>query len=169
MAVGTPLGMKPIGLGARDSLRTEAGLPLYGHEMGGDLDLGVGQAGFASYVKPHKPWFIGRSAFVAQEAARTGEVVRFRFDEKGVRMAHLHDPVVDRRGKVIGVVTSCAVDAEGYLTGQAYLQLKSAVEGTPIGIFQSAAREPEVAPGSLRLGQRAPVPTAATVLSRFPR
>jgi glycine hydroxymethyltransferase len=169
MAVGTPLGMKPIGLGARDSLRTEAGLPLYGHEMGGDLDLGVGQAGFASYVKPHKPWFIGRSAFVAQEAARTGEVARFRFDEKGVRMAHLHDPVVDRRGKVIGVVTSCAVDAEGYLTGQAYLQLKSSVEGTPIGIFQSAAREPEVAPGSLRLGQRAPVPTAATVLSRFPR
>ncbi len=169
IAVGTPLGMKPIGLGARDSLRTEAGLPLYGHEMGGDLDLGVGQAGFASYVKLHKPWFIGRSAYLEQEAQRTGEVVRFRFDEKGVRMAHLHDPVVDRRGKVIGVVTSCAVDAQGYLTGQAYLQLKSTVEGTPIGIFQSAAREPEVAPASLRLGQRAPVPSAATVLSRFPR
>jgi len=95
--------------------------------------------------------------------------VRFRFDEKGVRMAHLHDPVVDRKGKVIGVVTSCAVDAEGFLTGQAYLQLKSTSEGTSIGIFQSAAREPEVAPGSLRLGQRASVPTAATVLSRFPR
>jgi glycine hydroxymethyltransferase len=169
VAVGTPLGMKPIGLGARDSLRTEAGLPLYGHEMGGDLDLGVGQAGFASYVKIHKPWFIGRSAYLEQEAQRTGEVVRFRFDEKGVRMAHLHDPVVDRRGKVIGVVTSCAVDAEGYLTGQAYLLLKSTLEGTPIGIFQSAAREPEVAPASLRLGQRAPVPTAARVLSRFPR
>ena len=169
IAVGTPMGIKPIGLGARDSLRTEAGLPLYGHEMGGDLDLGVGQAGFGSYVKPHKPWFIGRSAFLAQEAERSGEVVRFRFDEKGVRMAHLHDPVVDRKGKVIGVVTSCAVDAEGFLTGQAYLQLKSTSEGTSIGIFQSAAREPEVAPGSLRLGQRASVPTAATVLSRFPR
>ncbi len=169
IAVGTPLGMKPIGLGARNSLRTEAGLPLYGHEMGGELDLGVGQAGFASYVKLHKPWFIGRSAYLEQEAQRTGEVVRFRFDEKGVRMAHLHDPVVDRRGKVIGVVTSCAVDAQGYLTGQAYLQLKSTVESTSIGIFQSAAREPEVAPASLRLGQRAPVPTAATVLSRFPR
>ena len=40
LKVGEPFGLKPIGLGARDSLRTEAGLPLYGHEMGGDLGLG---------------------------------------------------------------------------------------------------------------------------------
>jgi glycine hydroxymethyltransferase len=169
MQAGTPLGMKPVGLGARDSLRTEAGLPLYGHEMGGELDLGVGHAGFGSYVKPHKPWFIGRGAFLAQEAERTAEVVRFRFDDKGVRMAHLHDPVVDRKGKVIGVVTSCAVDSDGYLTGQAYVERKYAVEGAPLGIFQSAAKEPDLSPGSLKIGQRAPVPGAAKVLSRFPR
>jgi glycine hydroxymethyltransferase len=65
-----------------------------------------------------------------------GEVTRFRFDEKGVRMAHGGDPVVDRRGKVIGYVTSCAVDREGYLLGQAYLERKSTAEGTPIGVFQ---------------------------------
>ena len=52
--------LKPCGLGARDSLRTEAGLPLYGHEMGGELNLGVAEAGFGSYVKIYKPWFIGR-------------------------------------------------------------------------------------------------------------
>ena len=42
MEAGAPLGLKPCGLGARDSLRTEAGLPLYGHEMGGELEPGRG-------------------------------------------------------------------------------------------------------------------------------
>ncbi len=169
LAVGGPLGLKPVGLGARDSLRTEAGLPLYGHEMAGPLGLGVGAAGFASYVKTHKPWFVGRSAFLAQEASRKGEVVRFRFDEKGVRMAHTGDPVVDRRGRVIGHVTSCAVDSEGYLLGQAYLELKYTGEGTPIAIYQGAPSEPGKAPRDLALGDRAVVPTPTTVLPRFPR
>ena len=113
LEAGAPYGLKPIGLGARDSLRTEAGLPLYGHEMGGELNNGVAEAGFGSYVKTYKPWFIGREAFLKREAARTSVVVRFRFQDKSVRMAHLGDPVLDRRGKVIGTVTSCAVDAEG--------------------------------------------------------
>jgi len=169
LKVGGPFGLKPVGLGARDSLRTEAGLPLYGHEMAGTLGLGVGGGGFGSYVKVHKPWFIGRAAYVRQEAERKGEVVRFRFDEKGVRMAHGGDPVVDRRGRVIGVVTSCAVDREGYLLGQAYLELKYTAEGTPIAVFQGASKEAGKAPAALSIGDRATVPTAATVLSRFPK
>lgn len=166
--VGAPFGIKPVGLGARDSLRTEAGLPLYGHEMAGELGLGVGAAGFAAYVKTHKPWFIGRMAFLAQEAERTGEVVRFRFDDKGVRMAHTGDPVVDRRGRVIGKVTSCAVDSEGYLLGQAYVDLKYSEQGTPIAIFQSAPQKAGKAPAELNVGDRVAIPTPATVLSRFP-
>jgi glycine hydroxymethyltransferase len=168
LEVGSPLGAKPVGLGARDSLRTEAGLPLYGHEMAGDLGLGVGHAGFGSYVKTYKPWFIGRAGFLAQEASRPGEVARFRFDEKGVRLAHHGDPVVDGRGRVIGVVTSCAVNQEGYLLGQAYLEKKATPEGTPIAVFQGAAKEAGKAPADLRIGDRAIVPTPATVLSRFP-
>ena len=121
---GEPRGLKPCGLGARDSLRTEAGLPLYGHEMGGELNLGVSEAGFGSYVKPYKPWFIGREAFIKRESERKSEVVRFRFNEKGVRMAHYGDPVIERKGKVIGFVTSCAIDKEGFLTGLAFLDLK---------------------------------------------
>ncbi|TLN25947.1 serine hydroxymethyltransferase, partial [bacterium] len=67
LKAGEPLGLKACGLGARDSLRTEAGLPLYGHEMGGDLGLGVAEAGFGSYVTTYKPWFVGREAYIARE------------------------------------------------------------------------------------------------------
>jgi glycine hydroxymethyltransferase len=175
LKAGEPLGLKPCGLGARDSLRTEAGLPLYGHEMGagsgklGQSDLGVAEGGFGSYVKTYKPWFIGRSAFLAREAKRQGVVVRFRFTEKGVRMAHNGDPVLDKRGKVIGWVTSCAVDIEGYLTGQAFVDLKSAEEGAPIAIFQSAPKEAGKAPAALKLSEKAALPTAAVVVSRFPK
>ncbi len=105
LEVGASLGLKPIGLGARDSLRTEAGLPLYGHEMGsgsgklGAPDLGVAEGGFGSYVKTYKPWFVGREAYLENEKNRHGEVVRFRFSEKGVRMAHPGDPVLDRAAR----------------------------------------------------------------------
>ncbi len=169
LEAGSALGLKPVGLGARDSLRTEAGLPLYGHEMAGALGLGVGAAGFGSYVKTYKPWFVGRDGFLTQEAYRVGEVARFRFDEKGVRLAHSGDPVVDRRGRVIGAVTSCAVDQEGYLLGQAYLEKKYTVEGTPVAVFQGAAREAGKPPAEFRIGDRVVIPTPATVLSRFPR
>ncbi len=166
---GEPLGLKPCGLGARDSLRTEAGLPLYGHEMGGEMNLGVAEAGFGSYVKTYKPWFIGRDSFIKKESARKTVVVRFRFPEKGVRMAHNGDPVLDAKGKVIGVVTSCAVDSEGLLTGQAHIELKSAVEGTPIFVYQGSPKQPGKAPAELAAGDRVTLPTAAVVVSRFPK
>ncbi|MEW6402562.1 MAG: glycine cleavage system aminomethyltransferase GcvT [Chloroflexota bacterium] len=161
LKAGEPFGVKPIGLGARDSLRTEAGLPLYGHEMGlgsgkfGERDLGVAHGGFGSYVKPYKPYFIGREAYLAREQERKGVVVRFRFDEQRVRMAHNGDPVVSTNGERIGWVTSCAVDAERFLTGQAYLDLAYAKEGTPIGIHQGGAVDKPATP--------------AKVVSRFPK
>jgi glycine hydroxymethyltransferase len=165
---GEPFGLKPCGLGARDSLRTEAGLPLYGHEMGGDKNLGVGDAGFGTYVKTYKPWFIGRDAFLEQEANRKSVVVRFRFTEKGVRMAHLGDPVIDKRGKTIGHVTSCAIDKDGLLTGQAYIDLKYAEKDTPLFIFQGSPEKPSKAPSDLAPGDRTHIPNTALVISRFP-
>jgi glycine hydroxymethyltransferase len=161
LKAGEPFGLKPIGLGARDSLRTEAGLPLYGHEMGlgsgkfGQRDLGVAEGGFGSYVKPYKPWFIGRDTYVAREQDRKGVVVRFRFDEPRVRMAHNGDPVVNSNGERIGWVTSCAVDSERFLTGQAYLENGYTKEGTPIGIHQGGVMDRSA--------------TAAKVVSRFPK
>jgi len=167
MEAGIPVGMKPCGLGARDSLRTEAGLPLYGHEMGGDLNLGVAEAGFGSYVKTYKPWFVGRDAFIAREQKRKTEVIRFRFTETGVRMAHHGDPVLDQKGRVIGVVTSCAADREGYLTGQACLEKKSTAEGTLIYIFQGSPKTIGKAPAELITGDRITLPTLAVIVSRF--
>ncbi len=161
LQAGQPFGLKPVGLGARDSLRTEAGLPLYGHEMGegsgkmGQRDLGVAEAGFGAYVKLYKPWFIGREAYVAREKERKGVVVRFRFDEQRVRMAHHGDPVSDGKGRIIGWVTSCAIDSQRYLTGQAYIELGYAAEGTPIFIHQGGAMDRPASP--------------AHVISRFPK
>ena len=175
LKAGQKFGVKPIGLGARDSLRTEAGLPLYGHEMGegsgkgGQADLGVGESGFGAYVKTSKPWFIGREAYIAQEQTRKGVVVRFRFPEKGVRMAHNSDPLLDKRGRVIGWVTSCAADMDGTLTGQAFVELKYAVEGTPIYVYQSAPDKTGPAPAEMKLGDKGLLPTEAMVVSRFPK
>jgi glycine hydroxymethyltransferase len=175
LKAGEPFGIKPVGLGARDSLRTEAGLPLYGHEMGagsgqrGEKDLGVAEGGFGSYVKTYKPWFIGREAYLERERSRKGVVVRFRFTEKGVRMAHNGDPVMDKRARVIGWVTSCAVDSEGYLTGQAYVDLKNADEGSSLFIYQSAPEKAGKAPAELNVGDKTILSTPAQVVSRFPK
>jgi glycine hydroxymethyltransferase len=159
LKAGESFGVKSIGLGARDSLRTEAGLPLYGHEMGlgsgkfGMRDLSVAEGGFGSYVKPYKPWFIGRDAYVAREQERKGVVVRFTFDEQRVRMAHNGDPVMNANGERIGYVTSCAIDGARFITGQAYLENGYVKEGTPIFIHQGGVMERPA--------------TAAKVVSRF--
>ncbi|MCP4140184.1 MAG: serine hydroxymethyltransferase [Chloroflexi bacterium] len=173
MKAGEQFGVMPIGLGARDSLRTEFGLPLYGHEMGlgsgqmGQSDLGVAEGGFGSYVKTYKPYFIGRDAYIANEKKRKNVVVRFTFADKVVRMAHNGDPVMDGRGKVIGWVTSCAVDGNGYITGQAYVPLKFAKKDTPIFIYQSASDKAGKAPAELKMGNKATLPSKALVVTRF--
>lgn len=169
LAAGEPFGLKPCGLAARDSTRTEAGLPLYGHELAGAHNLTPGDAGFASFLKLWKPFFIGRDAFIASEAGRSRELVRFRMNEKGVRRPETGDPVLDKRGKVIGHVTSCAIDSEGYLLGQAIVPAGMSSEGTQLAIYQTGGGSRALKlPNSNALGQRFPVPDGATVLSRFP-
>ena len=162
-------GATPVGLAARDSLRTEAGLPLYGHELAGDLNLNPADAGFGSYVKLWKPFFIGKAAFVAHERERDAVVTRFRLDSKGVRAPHPGDPLVDARGRVVGTVTSCSIDSEGYSLGQAYLKLEYAAESTPLLVYAGAASAKAGKPlGELRIGDKTTVPSPVTVLSRFP-
>jgi aminomethyltransferase len=64
---GERLGIEPAGLGARDVLRLEAGMPLYGHELEEDISPLAGGQGWA--VKFRKPDFVGRAALVAERDA----------------------------------------------------------------------------------------------------
>jgi aminomethyltransferase len=64
---GRSNGLEAAGLGARDVLRLEAGMPLYGHEM--TEEITPLQAGLAWAVKFAKPAFVGRAALEAQRAA----------------------------------------------------------------------------------------------------
>jgi glycine hydroxymethyltransferase len=168
VAAGEPFGLKPCGLAARDSTRTEAGLPLYGHELAGDLGLNPADAGFGSYVKLWKPFFVGREAFIAYEAKRDRVITRFRMNEKGVRRPEPGDPVLDRRGKVIGRVTSCAIDSEGYLLGQAVLPLAMSGVDTAVYIYQLGGGQRPIRVPDVQMGARLPMPDGATVLTRFP-
>ena len=167
--VGEPMGMKACGLAARDSTRTEAGLPLYGHELAGDLDLNPADAGFGSYAKVWKPFFIGREAFIAHEQERGHKIVRFRMNDKAVRRPENGDPVLDKRGKVVGTVTSCAIDAEGFLLGLALVPLDLAQPDTALLIYQLGGGTRAIRPPKeVIIGARLPMPDAATVLTRFP-
>lgn len=66
-ARGAAFGLEPAGLGARDVLRLEAGMPLYGHELEEDISPLAGGQGWA--VKFRKPDFVGKAALEAQRDA----------------------------------------------------------------------------------------------------
>ncbi len=168
LEIGAPFGLRPVGLGARDSLRIEAGLPLYGHELAGPLDLRPDDAGFPGYVKLHKPFFVGREAYIKHAEERKMRVVRFRIEEKGVRVPKLGDMVAESRGRVVGQVTSCATDTQGFLVGQAYIDERHATKGTSLNIFPRPTREAWEKPyEDLQVGDHLVVHSEATVVSRF--
>lgn len=67
LEAGRPLGLEPAGLGARDTLRLEAAMPLYGHEL--DAETSPLEAGLGWSVKLQKTMdFMGKAALVAQKA-----------------------------------------------------------------------------------------------------
>ena len=154
----------------RDSTRTEAGLPLYGHELEGHFGISPAGARFAGYVKLHKPYFIGRSAYMRTEQTRTMEVTRFRMNDRGVRMPKTGDPVVNKKGQAIGYVTSAAVDVDGIILGLAYVQGRYAKPGDEIGIFNVPGKPMIEKPNKADLapGDKVALPDAATLLPRFP-
>lgn len=167
---GKKYGVKPCGLGARDSLRTEAGLPLYGHELAGPYNISPAGAGFAPYVKLHKPFFIGRDAYIESEKTRKMEIIRFIMSNKISRPAKQKDIVVNAQGVAIGFVTSSAYNGEGVQVGLAYVDRKHIKEGTKIGIYCSPSTKASVNVGEeVKVGDRLVLPEPATILPRFER
>jgi aminomethyltransferase len=130
----TPLGGLPIGLGARDTLRLESKLPLYGNDLDDDhtpLEAGLGWA-----VKLDKGDFIGRSALVEQkERGLERQLVGFKLDESERAIARHGYPVVDATSAQIGVVTSGGPGIYvGGAIGLAYVPRALAAAGTPLTI-----------------------------------
>ena len=81
LAAGQPYGLKPAGLGARDTLRTEVCYPLYGHEL--DENTTPIEAGVGFFVALDKGEFIGRAVLAEQKAKGTGKkLVAFKMTDR---------------------------------------------------------------------------------------
>jgi glycine cleavage system T protein len=117
---GAEFGIRPTGLAARDSTRTEAGFPLYGHELAGPLEVDPSEAGYGAFVKFHKPFFVGREALRTKPDAGRMRILRFRTGK--TRRFDLGDPVLDLRKRPIGKVTSCTLAGDS-LVGLAHVEV----------------------------------------------
>ena len=96
-------GVKPCGLGCRDTLRFEAGLPLYGDELSAEISPVM--AGLGMFCKLDKPEFIGRDALVRQKAEGVSrKIVGIELADKAVPRAGY--PVELEDGTPVGVVTT---------------------------------------------------------------
>ena len=94
----------PIGLGARDTLRFEAKLPLYGQEIA--QDISPIEAGLGFFVKLDKPDFIGKDALAKIKADENSRrLVEFVMVDRGIARSHYP---IEKDGKEIGHVTTGA-------------------------------------------------------------
>ena len=94
---------RPVGLGARDTLRTEMGYPLHGQDLSATITPVQARAGWAvGWSKPH---FAGRDALLAEkEAGPKRRLWGLRATDRGIPRPHME--VKDAAGSVIGEVTS---------------------------------------------------------------
>ncbi|MGA2570737.1 MAG: glycine cleavage T C-terminal barrel domain-containing protein, partial [Terracidiphilus sp.] len=103
LSAGAEFGIRPCGLGARNTLRLEAGMSLYGHEISAEID--VFEAGLARWLKLDKGDFIGRDALLAiQAAGPKRKLIGLEMVERGI--ARDGYAVLSLDGSPIGQVTS---------------------------------------------------------------
>ena len=129
LAAGRPHGLAPAGLGARDTLRLEAALPLYGHEL--DDTTTPLEAGLERFVKLEAGGFVGAAAIAANR--RRGierRLAGFIVEAKGVVRA---GQVLSHEGRAVGAVTSGAPSPTlGKSIGLGYVPPALAAPGTPL-------------------------------------
>ncbi|MBD9726774.1 glycine cleavage system aminomethyltransferase GcvT [Streptomyces caniscabiei] len=127
---GEGVGLVPCGLSCRDTLRLEAGMPLYGHEL--STALTPYDAGLGRVVKYDKGDFVGRGALrEAAENAHHEPPVLVGLIAEGRRVPRAGYPVV-AEGKVVGEVTSGAPSPTlGRPIAMAYVDAMYAAPGTP--------------------------------------
>ncbi|MCL2516829.1 MAG: glycine cleavage system aminomethyltransferase GcvT [Microbacteriaceae bacterium] len=140
---GEPFGLVPAGLAARDTLRLEAGMPLYGHELSAEW-MPV-QAGLGRVVDLAKDGdFVGRAASEAGAAADARVLVGLV--GAGRRAARADYPVFDGEGAdaaEIGVVTSGALSPTlGHPIAMAYLSPALAAAGGTVFVDVRGTRHP---------------------------
>jgi len=103
LAAGQEWGAMPCGLGARNTLRLEAKLALYGHEISDTIN--VWEAGLDRFCKMEKPEFVGREALVGAKSADLRQtLVGLEMIERGIARDGYR--VLDLGGQEIGYVTS---------------------------------------------------------------
>jgi aminomethyltransferase len=135
----------PCGLSCRDTLRLEAGMPLYGHEL--TTGLTPFDAGLGRVVKFDKPGgFVGREALAAaaEKAAAQPPRVLVGLVAQGRRVPRAGYPVTDGAGRVIGEVTSGAPSPTlGVPIAMAYVDPSHAAPGTAgVAVDIRGAQEP---------------------------
>lgn len=137
---GAPLGLVPAGLACRDTLRLEAGMPLYGHELGEDA-LPV-QAGLGRVVALAKDGdFRGRAAVEAGPV--DGARLLVGLAAEGRRAGRAGYAVLDESGAAVGEITSGALSPTlGHPIALAYVDPGSAAIGTTLAIDVRGSRIP---------------------------
>ena len=103
LTAGAPYGLELVGLGARDSLRLEAGYPLYGHEI--TADISPLTAGLGWTVKLDKADFNGHAALVSEKKNGAPQKVVF-FKTGDRRIVRADTPVLNAEGSTVGRVLS---------------------------------------------------------------
>ena len=127
IVAGQPHGLVPAGLAARDTLRLEAGMPLYGHEL--TLDTKPAQAGLGRVVAVDKESFVGKDAV---DAAADAPIL-VGLTAEGKRAGRAGYAVVAEDGTVLGEITSGALSPTlGHPIAMAYVTPSSAEEGSTV-------------------------------------
>lgn len=172
LAQGEEHGLIPCGLGARDSLRIEAGLPLYGHELAGPRELTPYEAGYAWAVKLDKPFFIGKAAMEERAQNQTEQVVRLGLPGgRGIRPIRPEDAVLSTAGHCVGTILSSATVGDRQIA-LACVERDQATEGNPVGVYYLARNDSQVQQGRKRevcRNDTLPADIQGSLLARFAR